>query len=365
MKRARGGRPIRCFLLLTGCWIGARLWLTMGDAASEAARQAPPVASMYADCCAPRSVATTLARSAEARAPSGRIVQLAALFPLPARAAAPTPPAPPRAVTQTKDADEISVDLMDFIRVTTAYANRHYATDIEDMTTSAPASSPLVTPVPLISSGRDRWSANGWFFWRDGSAMTATSNPGRLGGSQAGLRVDFDLTPAARSRTGAFARATTALNRPAAPEAAIGVAFQPSRGLPLSLLAERRIALGAGGRNAGAFLVVGGFGPKPVGPSIEAEGYVQAGMVGLRSRDLFMDGKLSLLHGPANSRLRIGASVSGGAQPAVSRVDVGSEMRVRLPLPNANARLGLEWRARVAGNAAPRSGLALTLAADF
>ena len=88
-------------------------------------------------------------------------------------------------------------------------------------------------------------------------------------------------------------------------------------------------------------------------------------MVGLNQRDAFIDGKLSLLAPIDTTRLRIGAALSGGAQPGVERVDIGPEMQIRSPLPNIPARIAVEWRERIAGRAAPSSGLAITLAADF
>ncbi len=163
----------------------------------------------------------------------------------------------------------------------------------------------------------------------------------------------------------AYGRLTSALQRPAAPEAAAGVAFQPVHTIPVTIAAERRIALGAGARNATAIMAVGGFGPMPVAKGLEAEAYAQAGVVGLRRTDLFIDGKMSLLAPVRGAPVRVGAALSGGAQPGVSRLDASPELQLRLPLPNANARMSLEWRQRIAGDARPASGLALTLGADF
>lgn len=162
----------------------------------------------------------------------------------------------------------------------------------------------------------------------------------------------------------AYARATRALERPAAPEAAVGLALRPSDAIAFSLAVERRAALGQGGRNAMTAMAVGGFGPTRLLPGIDAEAYAQTGLVGFRRRDAFVDGKLSLTT-PVQGPLHIGAALSGGAQPGVERLDIGPEMRVRLPLPNLSARIGVEWRERVIGRAAPASGLAITLAADF
>ena len=63
--------------------------------------------------------------------------------------------------------------------------------------------------------------------------------------------------------------------------------------------------------------------------------------------------------------LSLGASISGGAQPGVSRLDVGPELRLRLPFAPDRMRLSAEWRQRIAGDASPPSGPAITLIAAF
>ena len=133
----------------------------------------------------------------------------------------------------------------------------------------------------------------------------------------------------------------------------------------MTIAAERRIALGNGARDANALFAVGGFGPRPVLGKVEAEAYVQAGMVGFNRRDLFADGKLSLLAPLSRTPMRTGMSISGGAQPQLERLDIGPEVQLRLPLPRAASRLSIEWRERVAGQASPSSGFAVTLGTDF
>lgn len=202
--------------------------------------------------------------------------------------------------------------------------------------------------------------------WRGGGMSQADlARTGRLGGSQVGARLDYVLNPAARHRATAYARASSALDSPAAPEAAIGLSLQPFTSLPVNVAIERRIALGAGARDAMAVMAVGGFGPTPVALGMEAEAYAQTGIVGFRQRDAFIDGKLSLLTPVQNTALKLGAAISGGAQPGVERLDIGPEIQVRLPLQPVAARLSIEWRERIGGRAAPASGLALTLGADF
>lgn len=235
---------------------------------------------------------------------------------------------------------------------------------ISDDPTEAPYAfpSPLPVPAPGTPNRADRWHGSGWMLWRGGGmSQTDLARTGRLGGSQIGARLDYVLNPA----TTAYARASSALESPAAPEAAIGLSLQLFTSLPVNVAVERRIALGAGARDAMAVMAVGGFGPTPVALGMEAQAYAQAGIVGFRHRDAFIDGKLSLLAPVQKTALRVGAAISGGAQPGVERLDIGPEMQVRLPLQPVAARLSIEWRERIAGRAAPASGLALTLGADF
>ena len=86
-------------------------------------------------------------------------------------------------------------------------------------------------------------------------------------------------------------------------------------------------------------------------------------MVGLRSRDLFADGSVRIARrlGP----VELGVGAWGAAQPGVARLDAGPSLSWRLPVADANLRLQADWRFRLAGDALPRSGPALTLAADF
>ena len=52
-------------------------------------------------------------------------------------------------------------------------------------------------------------------------------------------------------------------------------------------------------------------------------------------------------------------------QPGAARVDVGPRLTLRLPEVGQGSRIALDWRQRIAGDARPASGLALTLASDF
>lgn len=359
MTRGAGGRPLRCFGLLLLGWIGVRVALQPGEPLLPLKAIAIATAMPGGALIVPIATAAPFRPDADqlhrarlaSRGPSARFAILHTVI----RDADDTPA--PR--------QDRTIDFLRFLDTALAFANRHHATERDE-----PGANPVPIPLPTIpppaAARPDRLRGSGWVFWRPGGMQqSALSSVGRLGGSQAGLRLDYELTPGARHRVAAYARATSALERPAAPEAALGIAVQPLRTVPVTLALERRIALGKGARNAMAVMAVGGFGPTPVVKGIEAEAYAQAGMVGFRRRDGFVDGKLSLLSPVANSPLRIGGAVSGGAQPGVRRLDIGPEVQLRLPLPSVAARLSVEWRERIAGRAAPASGLAVTLATDF
>ncbi|HKY81771.1 MAG TPA: hypothetical protein VJM09_09910 [Sphingobium sp.] len=369
MNSVASGRPVRFFVILMGGWTAIRLISVasgMLDISSPAAlppssspqklalaKYFTPAIAAQATLKATETGKPALAAAKGENAPrtAPRLLAHALMAPISRAPASPTKPA--RRATATTAAPP-------------AYASA------PESGSRPPASLPVPTAIPVAPPAQDaqptsnRWRGSIWALWRDGSATSANAaTAGRLGGSQVGLRLDYDLTPHAPGRTAAYGRVSSALDRPASPEAALGIAWQPVRAIPISLAAERRIALGKGARDANTLLVVGGFGPTPVTRGLEAEAYAQAGMVGFRNKDLFADGKFSLMAPLAHSPLRLGASVSGGAQPRVERLDIGPELQVRLPLPRVATRLSVEWRERIAGRAAPNSGLAVTLGADF
>ena len=84
-------------------------------------------------------------------------------------------------------------------------------------------------------------------------------------------------------------------------------------------------------------------------------------MVGFNSRDRFVDGALTFTR-PVYRQFSAGFGVWGGAQPGLYRVDAGPRVTMRV---RNNIKVHLDYRQRLAGNAEPGSGPALTLAGDF
>lgn len=353
------GKPLRFFALVLSCWILGRVALPHQQHPAPDAHLFETAASVEAVAGSP----TTALRRAAARPGISAASHVAIVGKPPVLSTWPVKALVAPALPNIAGAPTRPPDVTHSIGAVSRSAPPKGAELAESRMVGS-----TMSPMPPTFPDRpfaDRWRATGWLLWRpDNGSASAVAALGQLGASQAGVRMEVDLAPAAPPRLSTYARFTRALVQPAQPEAALGVSIQPSRATPITVAIERRIGLGDGGRNAMALTLAGGFGPSPVLPGLLGEGYAQAGIVGMRSGDRFVDGRFSLLKPLAGTPLQAGATLSGGAQPQVHRMDVGPAVHARLPSP-LTARLMLEWRQRIAGRAYPRSGIALTLAADF
>jgi hypothetical protein len=201
---------------------------------------------------------------------------------------------------------------------------------------------------------------------RQGDRQSLGARAGLLGGSQAGARFSYRLNDDVARPLAISGRLYWPLRDAEGSEVALGVEWKPSKALPVTLLAERRQAIGKRGRSAFALLAYGGLTERRVAGPLDLEVYAQAGVVGMNSRDLFADGAATLsLPIDEAQRVRLGVGAWAGAQPGVARLDLGPQLSYRLPVADKSVRLSAEWRFRVAGDAAPGSGPALTLSTAF
>ena len=218
---------------------------------------------------------------------------------------------------------------------------------------------PIQAPAPPLAAPAERiWSASAWLLLRGEARGSALVPAGTLGGSQAGVRLRYRIG-AGLSLSG---RAYLPLRRRQGAEAAAGLEWQPIAAIPVAILAERRQALGREGRSAFSVIVHGGV-SRALPGGLRLDAYAQAGIVGLRSRDAFVDASARL--GARVGPVEVGAGAWGAAQPGAARLDAGPGVIYRLPLAGPNWRLEASWRFRISGEAAPGSGPALSLAADF
>ncbi len=180
-----------------------------------------------------------------------------------------------------------------------------------------------------------------------------------LGGSQTGARLLFRVNDDLARPVSLSVRASSPLRRDGT-EAAVGVEWQPIAGVPVRVLAERRVRVSGEGRSAFALLAHGEVNDRSVAGDWRLDVYAQAGIIGARSRDLFADGGMTLVR-PISETLAIGGGAWGGVQPGAARFDVGPRATVSL----GRARLSVDYRFRIAGDAAPASGPALTVSTGF
>lgn len=343
------GRPVRFVALVVGGWTVLRLSTLLPIApvpASDAmlpGENAPPGR--------PRISPVPLARTAS----SPVAAQPAAIVAF--------PPLPIRRIIIAATMAEVPV------RASTAVAMAAPPAAAFPSVTSA---SPTGTGLAATENGlparpsSDRWSGSAWALWRRDDSGAGYALGPRLGASQAGVRLDYALAPASPLRPALYARASSALEGNAAAEVAAGLAIRPPLPLPVTLAVERRQRVSRGGRNAFALLAAGGIYPVAIGHGFRLDAYAQAGVVGVRSRDAFADGRVTVERPVAGvPGLAFGAAVWGGVQPGVSRLDIGPQLSMRLRVADLTLRLGAEWRQEVAGNATPRSGPALSIGTDF
>ena len=333
------GRPLRFLCLVTGGWVGLRvvlLWPTI-DSVPALIRAVVPIARAASRAAAP---ATSPVRSA-------RVVVM--------------PPGPrPRPARRDPPVDRtrVALALLGLVRFGGALPDERDPPPplLPGVPRPVRAASPQ-SPLP------SRWSGSAWFVARPGDGIAPGVVGGQLGGSQAGVRLAYLLD---RERRIAIAgRVTTPLG-PGLREAAIGVEWQPTR-LPVRIVAEERFVLNDG-KGGPALGVVGGVGPLALAGGFRLEAYGQAGVIRRSRTEPYADGAARATHalvavGPV--RLAAGAGVWAAAQRGASRVDVGPALTLDLPLAHQPVRFALEYRARIAGNARPDSGVALTLGTDF
>jgi hypothetical protein len=232
------------------------------------------------------------------------------------------------------------------------------------------------SPQPTSLSGVGRWSLDAWAFWRQGSSSTAISQ-GRVpiyGASQIGANLQFRLAPNSAQDPRLYLRSYRALVSGGESEVAAGVSARPFSRMPVRAQAEVRVTDNRFNTEVrpAAYLVTE-LGQQSLPGGLVAEAYGQGGWVGGDNATAFADGQLAVtremvqfdLADGKPARFSIGAGAWGGAQKDATRIDLGPTMRLDLTIGKVPARLSVDWREQVAGDAAPGSGIAATLSTRF
>lgn len=376
------GRPLVVLLAILGLWTGARamLWESPFDVALPQMAVDMPIA--------PSKAAPRHANGADAQQPApgavdtGRAVQPGLLPELQDR---PAPWLQSSAVQPLDGAGQGTVGAGTNAQDAAFAARSHAAGGHQLLYLAAMAHLPVLQSVEdrLVHAGeigqlpqtnaprQDRWSVDGWALWREGSGATAISQ-GRVptyGASQAGAVLRYRLAPQDARDLRAYVRAYRALVNRGESELAPGLSARPLGNVPLRAHAELRVTDRANGTDLRpAAMVTTELPPRDLPAGMRAEIYVQGGYVAGKFATPFADGQLHVLRDVKDfdlGRVSLGAGLWAGAQKGASRTDVGPSMRLDVDIGEVPARLSVDYRARVAGDADPASGAAVTLSTRF
>lgn len=230
----------------------------------------------------------------------------------------------------------------------------------------------IVPAAPLArwpDKAQGRWSLAATGYWRGGRGSTAPVGPGgtaRLGGSQSAVRLGYLVDPQMSLR--AYVRATHTPGRRDGGDVAVGVALRPVRSVPVDLYLERRTVVAGSEPDTTLVYAAGGFDNYRLPHDFRLSGYGQAGVAHYGDLVGFADAAVVVQRDVASVRgvrLALGSIAAVSVQPGARRLDAGPRASLLLTDVGQGARIALDWREQVAGNARPGSGLALTLAADF
>lgn len=216
-----------------------------------------------------------------------------------------------------------------------------------------------------------RWSGDAWLLVREGTGggQFTGAVPATYGADQAGAVIRYSLAPGSSLQPQAYGRASRALSADGEAEAAAGVALKLARGVPLTLHGELRATDRRSGTDVRpAAFVSTGLPRREIATGVEAEGYLQAGYVGGDYATGFVDGAATVktpLVSTDDMRFAIGAGAWGGAQRDASRLDTGPTASTIVSTGKAAIRASVDYRFRIAGDAYPDSGIAVTLSASF
>jgi hypothetical protein len=247
-----------------------------------------------------------------------------------------------------------------------------------------PAADVLIAPPPRALPTLQAWpeqplagpprqsafNVYAYSFVRAGSQAAALgAGGGQYGGSQSGMIATYSLArfrgKDGQSKIALLARGAIAHDDPAEREFAAGLRWQPLAGAPFTLTAERRFR----NARADAFALYIAGGKSAVLPAgFQLDSYAQAGITSGKDGGAFFDAstraerKIPVAGSPP---ITVGAGIWGGGQQDIFRIDAGPTIGTEIRLGNARLRVNADWRFRIAGDARPASGPALTLSTSF
>lgn len=243
------------------------------------------------------------------------------------------------------------------------------ADNVPDPAPLSLAAAPFQAPQYRLRPPVKRWSGDAWLLMRGDGTGNIAAGRGSYGASQAGAVLRFAVLPGSSYRPAVYLRGSKAISGAGEAEGALGVSARPAPGVPLRVAAELRVSETSGKAELRpAAYVVTELPPVELPLAFRGEAYAQGGYVGGGYPSAFVDGQLRVDRAVATlgrMEIRAGGGIWGGAQRGAERLDVGPGATLALDTGPANARVSVDWRQRIAGDARPASGPALTVSVGF
>lgn len=389
VRSIRRGQPLVALLLVMSSWVGARVMLweapafpKSGAAMTRSGLGAGPIHSSL------KTTRMASARSAGSPMPQGLVFRkpsrephlssggLAPLYarphpepvspfnagPVPLPPVSDTQPAPRFVSARVAGGHQLLwLAAVAQLPLPADVVERSYTPERPDRPDRIASPSPAKLP---------HWSADGWILLRRGAQGFAPGSgvAATYGASQVGAVVRYRLSSSSLQPR-VYLRASSAVDRPRDAELAVGLAVRPVKALPVVAQAEARVlSAGAAVRVRPAAMLVSALNPVELPLGLRAETYAAAGYIGGKDATGFAEGQVRVNRVVARlgeARLRLGVGAWAGAQKGASRADMGPSATIGLPMGSGNASLSADWRFRIAGQASPDSGPALTISAGF
>jgi hypothetical protein len=377
-RAAFRGQPLVLLAALLVGWVVVRM-LAWPHAPLPGVDRLVPPTRMFATAPGPRSAPTTIDRAA----PAEGLKTIEPFVPPPlkaprwaplnsSRASTPLPPLVASAPARLPVRAVVGHNLLLAAGFSQLALPPSLAAFLEAAQPATPAAPVLAAPLPpprLAAAAASRWSADGWLLWRHDTTAPLGAGAQSYGRSQAGAVVRYELAPASRLRPQAYVRVAAALAGAREEGIATGLSLRAPGPIPLRLAIEGRpTRTDQSVKVRPAAFAVTELPPVALPYGARAVAYAQAGYVGGSAATAFIDGQARV----ARTWLRRGAvelsagvGAWGGAQRGAARLDVGPSAAVSFRLGEGFGRVAADYRLRVAGDAQPASGPALTVSAGF
>ena len=374
-RMRRKGAPLVALAAVLAVWIALRvtLWHSPFDTPDEAAGDAGPVRLAGPELASPKSNDRQAAEPAAEAAPTPRIASASYQV---QRDVLERDPVGMQASARATDAVSSHVQAaIASPAFKPEVPRKPVASSVQNSVAAQPPAKGHTVSRPIFaraaSKPEKRWSFDGWAFIRSEGGLPNAAGvlAPSYGGSQVGAVMRYRLDPQSGHKPAAYARVTKAISQGEEGDIALGAAARPVPQIPVALHAEARLSRNAGGTEVRpAVFAVTELPPAQLPFGLRAEAYVQAGYVGGDFETAFADGQARLDHELAQvggAELRLGAGVWGGAQKGAQRLDAGPGISASFNLDKAPVRLSMDYRHRVAGDAQPDSGVAVTISTGF